>query len=66
MKESTRFFAPLAALMLVILALQWAASTSADAVVPGEEDGFSTAPFEYFPSQYVLDAAEAGEDIPTF
>ena len=65
MKESTRFFAPLAAVFAFMLGLQWVTSMPADAGAP-VPDTVTTSPFEYFPGQFVLNAGEAGEHIPTF
>ena len=68
MSQSTRFFAPLLVLMVVLLSLQWTLSTQADAVAPeADAAGVVTpSPFEYFPHQFSMDGAEAGEPVPTF
>ena len=69
MKKSTRFLAPLVAVAVVALAVQWSIASRADAVSLGS-DAFETdateASFEYFPAQFDMNAAESSEDIPTF
>ena len=68
MNKSIRVFGPVVAVIVVMFGLPWAASTHADAVSPGEAapDSVSVSPFEYFPAQFVMDAAESREHIPTF
>jgi hypothetical protein len=65
MKESIRFFAPLCAVMIVMLGVQWAGS----APLPSgtvSDGNVTVTPFEYFPAKFVMDAAESSEPIPTF
>jgi hypothetical protein len=66
MKESTRFFAPLCAVMVVMLGVQWAGSAPFPAATSAAPERVNVTPFEYFPAKFVMDAAESGEPIPTF
>jgi hypothetical protein len=66
MKESTRFFAPLCAVMVVMLGVQWAGSAPFPSPASVAPESVSVAPFEYFPAKFVMDGAESGEPIPTF
>ena len=66
MKESIRFFAPLCAVMVVMLGVQWAGSAPLPATVSPAAETVSVTPFEYFPAKFAMDAAESSDPIPTF
>ena len=67
MKTSAPVFLPFLALVVIVGAAQLSAPRIADAIAPGEVSPVvSVSPFEYFPAQFVMDAAESGEHIPSF
>ena len=66
MRESTRFFAPLFAVMVVMLGVQWAGSAPLETGVSSVPGNVTVSPFEYFPAKFVMDGAESTEQIPTF
>jgi hypothetical protein len=66
MKESIRFFAPLCAVMVVMLGVQWAGSAPLPSGTVADPGNVTVTPFEYFPAKFAMDAAESSEPVPTF
>lgn len=65
-RASTRTFAPVVAVLFLFAATHWlvqrpAAEAAADPVASDV-----SAAFEYYPAQFVSQAAESAADIPTF
>ena len=67
MKTTAPIFLPFLALVVIVGAAQLSAPGTADATAPSAVSPVVTvSPFEYFPAQFVMDAADSGEHIPTF
>ena len=66
MKDSTRFFAPVLVALVVAVATQWSIAGRVDTPAPVAQEPVSITPFDYFPAHYTLNAAEGGEQAPTF